>query len=169
MDFILSTPRLRLHPFLPHEDALFWEINTEPSVREYLWDGEEIPRSLAREIMEKNAHHLKHDKWGLWIILDKREERLLGYTGLWPFFDPNQPELLYALLPEATGQGYATEAARAVISYAFEKLGFSYVAASMDSPHQASRSVCLRLGMDDIGEKIMDGKPTTFFRLDAPA
>lgn len=76
-----------------------------------------------------------------------------GFVGLWMFFDEKQPQLLYGLLPDKTGLGYATEASRAIIHYAFNELKFNYFIASCDTPHTASRKVCERLNMTMIEEK----------------
>jgi len=51
---------------------------------------------------------------------------------LWYFFDEKQPQLVYALLPEAT-KGYATEANQN-IEYCFNELGYQYLLASCDKP-----------------------------------
>ena len=52
-----------------------------------------------------------------------RDGRLIGHGGLnyVPEFD--ETEVLWALHPDAWGQGYATEMARAALDYGFETLG----------------------------------------------
>jgi ribosomal-protein-alanine N-acetyltransferase len=81
----------------------------------------------------------------------------LGPFGLLPTFADvpqsqrslRQPEvgLYYALAPAARGQGYATEAARALIDYAFHALRVRRVIATTLDDNEASRAVMRRLGM----------------------
>lgn len=162
---ILSSPRLQLTPFLPDEIELFHRLNTSPFVRQYLWDDEVISMELAEQILQQNAQHFAEDRFGLWKIIRKDTGALVGYAGLWFFFEEPQPQLIYALQEEAAGQGYATEAARAIIDYAFQQLGFDYLIAATDAPHLASQAVALRLGMQKVHTQSMDGKATVFFRL----
>ncbi|NJS16396.1 MAG: GNAT family N-acetyltransferase [Nostocaceae cyanobacterium CSU_2_110] len=68
-----------------------------------------------------------NQKFGLWFIQTKDEKEIIGFVGLWYFFDESQPQLVYALLPEATKKGYATEAANKILEYCFNQLGYQYV------------------------------------------
>ncbi len=162
----LSSPRLHLTPFSKEELALFHQMNTSPFVRQYLWDDEIIPLELAEQILDQNTRHFQDDQFGLWKITSKGTDNFIGYAGLWFFFEESQPQLIYALHPEAAGNGYATEAARLVIDYAFHELGFEYLLAATDKPHLASQAVARRLGMQQNRIESMDGKVTVFFRLE---
>lgn len=163
---ILSSARLQLIPFPADELGLFHQMNTSPFVRQYLWDNEVISMDLAAEILQQNAKHFVSDQFGLWKMTNKETGTFIGYTGLWYFFEEPQPQLIYALQKETAGQGYATEAARIVIDYAFHQLGFDYLLAATDAPHQASQAVALRLGMQRIRTESMMGKATVFFKLE---
>ena len=96
----------------------------------------------------------------------KKEKIYAGFAGLWRFFGEEQPQVLYALLPNEIKKGYAAEASKAVINYAFNELNFKYITAACDTPNVASKKVCERLGMKEIEEKDINGKKTTFFKLD---
>lgn len=162
----LSSARLHLTPFPKDELELFHQLNTSPFVRQYLWDDEVISIDLAAQILDQNAQHFQTDRFGLWKITNKATGAFLGYAGLWFFFEEPQPQLIYALHPEAAGNGYATEAARLVIDYAFQKLDFEYLLAATDEPHLASQAVAKRLGMQQTRTESMEGKATVFFRLE---
>lgn len=81
-------------------------------------------------------------------------------------FEEHQPQLLYGLLPDKTGLGYATEAGQAIINYSFNSLDFEFLTASCDTAHLASRKVCERLGMRHTKDESMNAKPTSFYRID---
>lgn len=161
----LSTPRLMLHPYPQDAVDAFHALNTDSQVRKYLWDDTCISREQAADILQQNARQFAQEKCGLWQICHRQYTEEIGYAGLWYFFDEPQPQLLYVLHPAYTGNGYATEAARAVLAYAFFSLHFTYLDASCDRDHQASRAVIERLGMQLTGEKMIDGKPTVFYRV----
>ena len=58
-----------------------------------------------------------------------------------------QAELGWALHPDHTGQGYATEALTALLPYCFRQLGLRRVTASAFADNHASRRLMERLGM----------------------
>jgi RimJ/RimL family protein N-acetyltransferase len=89
---------------------------------------------------------------------------VVGLVGLVPSFGPFdqipglgeataparfRPEmgLYWALAPEHRGNGYATEAARALIDFAFADLNLARIVATTERSNTASRAVMRRLGM----------------------
>ena len=77
-------------------------------------------------------------------------ERLAGYTAASP--QPNQRftpafGMYWAIAPSCQGQGYATEAARAMLAYAFEHIGLRQAIASTSYDNLASQAVMRHLGM----------------------
>lgn len=85
---------------------------------------------------------------------------------MWNFFDEEQPQLAYALLPKATKQGYATEAATKILEYSFDKLNYEYLVASCDRPNLESQKLAERIGMKKVDEKTINGNSTGFFSID---
>ena len=161
----LITERLTLIPMTGNDLDSFHKTNTNPFVKKFLWDNEEIPESISKDILSGNKKKFEEEKWGLWKITNSKNQKYLGYIGFWFFFDEKLPQLLYALLPEFTGYGYATEAANKIIDYAFEKLNFEYLIAAMDEPNKDSVGVCKRLKMEFMEKKEIEGKPTLFYKL----
>ncbi len=88
------------------------------------------------------------------------------FLGLWYFFDKPQPQLIFALLPQFIGKGYATESALAIVRFAFQELGFTYLMAATDPPNLPSQQVLLRLGMQLVEKREEEGKVTWFYRMD---
>jgi RimJ/RimL family protein N-acetyltransferase len=72
--------------------------------------------------------------------------------GLLPSFEPttlftSEVGLFWALFPEHVGHGYATEAAAAMISYAFESLRLRRIVATTEHDNARSLNVMRALGM----------------------
>jgi len=160
----LTTERLDLVPLQLIDLEIFHKTNLHPFVREYLWDNEEIPESVSRDILDEVEKRFNEERWGLWKVVNTNTEDYMGYIGFWFFFEEELPQLLFALLPEFAGYGYATEASQRMIQYAFEELNFPYVVASIDTPNVKSANVCTRLDMELVKEKVIEGKPTLFYR-----
>jgi RimJ/RimL family protein N-acetyltransferase len=77
------------------------------------------------------------------------DSRLLGCVGL--LYGAGAAELVYWIAPEHWGQGYATEAARALLSLA-RTLGHRLITAFHFCDNPASARVLAKLGFRDTGE-----------------
>jgi RimJ/RimL family protein N-acetyltransferase len=83
--------------------------------------------------------------FGLW---EKATGRYVGETYLAnPDWQVPSIELGYYLVQTATGQGYATEAARAVLRCAFDRLNVSRVDLQCRADNTASQRVAQRYGL----------------------
>ncbi len=164
---LLTTKRLQLRPVQAADESQLHTLWANPEVRKYLWDDEVIPIGKVKEIISLSTKYFTEQDFGLWLITLKETKAVIGFTGLWYFFDENQPQLLYGLHPDYWGEGYAVEASRKIMEYAFQNLGFTYIIASCDKPNIASMKVAEKLGMQKEKEEVIDGKVTVFYCLDA--
>ena len=162
----LKTERLLLPPVTLADLSDLHTLLTEKQVRKFLFDDQEIPLSQTDEILHRVSDTFREKGYGLWFCRRRSTDERGGIVGLFDFFSEDQPELLYALLPPWQGQGFATEASRSIIQYAFEELGYAYLTASCDAPNVKSIAVLERLGMRRFEEKLIEGKPLVFYRLD---
>lgn len=167
-NLIFETQRLRLKPIEPSDRQTLHGIFIDPFVRKYLCDDRIWSMEQIDEMLTENKMFLQEQKWGLWSIEIKGDRDIIGFAGLWYFFEEQQPQLVYALLRDATGRGYATEAARAIIEYSFDELGYTYLVASTDRPNLKSQQVAERLGMRKVEERTLEDKPIVFFKLERP-
>ena len=169
MNLIFETQRLQLKPIDRSDRHTLHEIFVDPFVRQYLCDDRIWSLEQVDEMLLENKRLFDEQKLGLWSIETKSNSKIIGFTGLWYFFEEEQPQLVYALLPHATGQGYATEAAQQILNYSFNELGYTYLLASTDRPNINSHQVAQRLGMYQIEERTIDDndKPIVFFRIDS--
>ncbi len=84
--------------------------------------------------------------YGFWGLEDKATSTYLGRVGLWFPHGWYAREIGWTLMPTATGRGYATEAAVAARSYAYETLGWDTAISQIDPANEASKAVASRLG-----------------------
>ena len=85
--------------------------------------------------------------------MERASGRLVGEAGLQPLDGGPDVELTYTLARAAWGRGYATEAARAVLRWAFAGLLLPRVEAVADPGNHASLRVLEKAGMVPLGPR----------------
>jgi len=165
MNFILETERLELKPIPLEQLSLLHKIFIDPYVRKYLCDDQTFSLEQIEAMLVESQLLFAEQKFGLWFIQTKQEKAIIGFVGLWYFFDESQPQLVYALLPESTKKGYATEAANKILEYCFEELDYLNLLATTDRNNLNSKKLAIRIGMKEIEERIVNGSSITFFKI----
>ncbi len=155
----ITSTRLLLRPW-EAEDADFlldlegrWEVVRYLGVRSSTMTS----RDEALASIQRRRAISEHPVHGIWIITDQTGERL-GNLLLKPVHlsageipsEPGDVEVGWHLHPDAWGNGYATEAAKAVVSDAFSRGQHRIIAVT--HPHnKVSQAVCRRVGMRHLG------------------
>ena len=156
MDHVLHSERLVLEPVTLGDRAALLAHWEAPDVRRFLFDGEMLSAAEITEAVEDSERDFDRSGYGLWLVRLMGRTDLVGTTGL-RLLDDIGLEIFYSLEPGWWGQGYATEAARAVLDYALGPLGLPEVLAEVDEGNTASVAVIERLGMTPF-----DGVPGRF-------
>jgi RimJ/RimL family protein N-acetyltransferase len=146
VDHALTTERLVLRPVTAQDHAALLAHWAAPEVRRFLFDGAMLSSAEVTEAIEDSARDFAAAGYGLWLIREKDGIDLVGSTGLRPLEDLGL-EIFYSVAPASWGNGYATEAARAVVEHALGPLGLPEVLAEVDEGNTASIAVVGRLGM----------------------
>ncbi len=143
----LKTTRLHLRPFAREDLEVLHALWCDPHVRQFLWDDIIIPQDAAREVIAASRHSFEQQGFGFWNILRKDAEQHAGFCGLRFIDEAPDVEILYGLWPKFWGQGFATEAAQAVLRFGFEACNLECLFAGTDPPNAASIRVMERLAM----------------------
>jgi [ribosomal protein S5]-alanine N-acetyltransferase len=160
----LHTARTTLRPLGGADLEAMHAMWTDEHVRKFLWDDVVITKETAAGALAASADDFSQRQFGLWAIDDRTTAELVGFCGLRQS-EEGDAELLYGLLPAWCGKGLATEAARAVLKYAFTSLGLGEVVAATDVPNTASVRVMERLGMQFERRGTLNGLDTLFYRV----
>jgi RimJ/RimL family protein N-acetyltransferase len=145
----IETARLLLRGWRGDDVEPWIAMNADPRVSEFLGrpHGRELDVSLAESMRDRLAAH----GYGWWVVEVRGGPSFAGVVALQevPFEAPFTPaiEIGWRLAPEYWGCGYATEAARGVIRFAFESLGVDQVVAFTAACNLRSARVMQRLGM----------------------
>lgn len=151
---VLLTPRLRLRR--PEErDA--------PDIYAALSDAEAMTylnRSVATRPEEglemvRFAHQMERDGVMLrWAVALRETDAYAGSCMLFSFDRRDQrAEIGFALARAYWGQGYMTEAARAVIAHAWDALGLHRLEAEVHPDNAAALALLARLGFEQEGRR----------------
>lgn len=142
----IRTERLLLRMFRESDLDEYAAMMAEPEVIRYLGSGNTLTRADTWRQIAIILGHWQLRGYGFWALEELATGRLVGRTGIfepegWPGF-----ELGWALAPWAWGKGYATEAARAALKDAFERLGRDHVISLIAPENVRSIRVAERLG-----------------------
>ncbi len=151
---LIQTERLLLRPFTEDDaERLHALFDIHPDV--WRFDGR-FPRSLEqrRELLRWRMHDYEHEGWGAIGVVAGAGGELIGQAGLqyWLCLQVDgtavpEVELFYKLGRDYWGQGYATEAGRALLTYAFDHLHLSRVVSTAQRENARSVALMRRLGM----------------------
>lgn len=145
----ITTERLRLRRWVAADGAPFAEMNADPAVMHHF--PTPLSRSESDALADKIAGHFDDHGFGLWAVEIPRVSSFAGFVGLSvPTFRTHFTpcfEIGWRLASERWGQGYATEAAQAVVTYGFDVLALKEIVSFTVPNNTRSRRVMERLGM----------------------
>lgn len=126
-------------------------------------DVQPLSQEPEEELLAYIGHRYPFYGYGLWSVLELSTGELIGRAGL-EETQEGVPEIAWLFAREKRGQGYAREAACAILSYAQRELGFRRVAALISTDNSASRRLAESLGFAENPEK--SEKQRKYFEID---
>lgn len=154
----LETERLVLREFVEDDWAPLNAIESQPDIVRYQ-DNDVHDEARSREYVQGilvSAREVPRLVFDL-AITRPDDDTYIGRVGMRrDDDDPRLGELWFVLAPEHQGKGYVTEAARALITYAFRELGMHRIYGDCDPRNPASARVMERLGMRREGHLVQN-------------
>ena len=143
----LITARLRLRPFADGDGDELFALQSDADVLRY-WDSPPWTERARADRFIVRCHEMAEEGSGARVVIERADVgTFLGWCTLnsWnPDF--RSASLGYCLGKPAWGQGYATEAAGALLGWAFDTLDLNRVQAEADTRNPASGRVLEKLG-----------------------
>lgn len=137
---------------------------TEADVRQFLFDNRKISAEEAKSFIETSVTSFASNGYGIWLFFEHQSDQVAGFSGL--LHSPKgSPDLIFGTHPHLWGRGYAKEATRSILCYAFDVLGLEKVAADVDEPNKASIRVLETLGMSLTRRAIVNEHPLLYYEL----
>lgn len=172
---MIETERLILRPFVPADADFLFDLFRRPEVAAWSSNGTPmVHRDEAVARIARNPQRIgERPGAGIFLAADRASGSPYGMVMLVPIPSSagaarDDMEIGWHFHPDSWGNGYATEAASAVVEHAFAA-GFPELYAVTDPLNAPSQAVCLRLGMTDLGLRTdWYDKELRAFRLDHP-
>jgi RimJ/RimL family protein N-acetyltransferase len=147
---VLDTARLRIRPLTAADTEALLTYRGDPDVCRYLpfppMDRAEIDRRLEtqwfRTVLAADDEHVT-----LGAELRDTGELVGDVTLFLRSREHGNGEIGWVFSPAVAGQGFATEAASALLDWAFGPVGLRRVIARLDERNTTSARLCERLGM----------------------
>lgn len=164
MELTLKTDRLSLKPITEQDFDFIVKLETRPENKEYEMEGilkRDIIIEGCKEFIE--GEKMLPEDGGIKYIVCNEKNEMIGSVSLSCNWEKTKEwELGYIFLSEYWGKGYATEAVKSVINFAFKDLGIHKLMAFVNAENKRSVDLAKCIGMVDEGymreARLVDGK-----------
>ncbi len=142
----LNTPRLRLRPFAETDTDAVFALQSSSSVLRY-WDAPPWKERAQAERFIAVCSQIELEGAGARLAIERAaDDGFIGWCSLSKWNpDYRSARLGYCLDEAAWGKGFATEAAGALLQWAFDTLDLNRVQAETDTRNIASSRVLEKL------------------------
>ena len=142
----IITERLLLRPIRPEDLEEYYQFSGDPDITMMIF----LPHSSmdeTREFLDKYSKEWDKERPVLMEYSVVYQGHVIGGVDLEYLESTGEYEIGWELNRDYRGKGFATEAARGLIRYAFEELGIRTIIAHCDTRNIASENVMKKLGM----------------------
>ncbi|MGD9099541.1 MAG: GNAT family protein [Anaerolineae bacterium] len=147
MTLPITTARLVLRRYTPDDAQDILTFASHPSVTRIALDFQVTAEGVQEYIERQNAYQPFEKGKCFDLAIELKEERkVIGFLGF-IHREHQQGEIGYALGVDYRGRGLATEAAEALVAYAFDALGLHKIQADTSSANPGAWRLMERLGM----------------------
>jgi RimJ/RimL family protein N-acetyltransferase len=132
--------------------ADFRRLEVDPRVVRFVGDGQPLPGARIDTILTRAVGYpANFPGLGCWYARRRDTGDFVGWFVLKYCGRSCDIEVGYRLLPEAWGQGFATEGASAVVRHAFDRLELDRLIGVTHPDNVASQRVLMKAGLADAG------------------
>ncbi|MGH8036431.1 MAG: GNAT family N-acetyltransferase [Stenotrophomonas sp.] len=159
MSALIQTDRLHLRLIDPDHDAAdMLALLNEPGFIRHIADRGVRTLAQARDYTaERVLGSYTLNGFGMYAVIRRSDGAWLGNAGLVRRDGLPAPDVGYALRAQYEGNGYALEAARAVMHYARDVLGYTDLYGIVAPENLRSAALLRKLGMEDRGDLRLPG------------
>ena len=149
----VGTPRLIIRTFELRDAEPFVAMFRDPDVNRYLPAGPRPTLETFPAAFERRLTLERERGFSVWAVELKETGSFIGQSGLYPAEGKGpEVELAYHFYKAAWNKGYATEAAVAVLEYAFAHTDLDRIVAFVMPANAGSRRVLEKAGMRSAGD-----------------
>ena len=168
-DTFLETERLALRPIQLTDIDLLVDLDSDPEVMRYITDGKPQPKEHYNQRVPELVSYMQDNPGlGLWLAYLKGTNTFIGWYILKPLPNGGEVEVGFRIKKQFWGNGYSTEAGKALLKHGFETLGLEKIAAIVRPDNFASQAVIKKIGLKQKGTGVWYGIECLYFELDKP-
>lgn len=155
MEFVpIHTPRLILRQWRESDHEAYIAMNSDEEVMRYFPALQTREETLAQ--IERLQRFIEENGYGFFAVERKDTGDFIGFTGLSkPRFESSFTpcvEIGWRLDKAHWGMGFAQEAAKASLDFAFHSVGLAEVYSFTSLLNAASMNVMQKIGMKEVGQ-----------------
>lgn len=152
MTIFAETERLILRELLPTDLEGMFELDSDPEVHRYLGNNPVTDIEKLKGVIEFVRQQYIDNGIGRWAMVEKSSNAFVGWTGMKLIKEPinNRVDFYdigYRLVRRFWGKGYATEAAKVALDYAFTHLPTDEIIGLANVDNTGSRNILQKIGL----------------------
>ena len=148
----LETLRLEFREFVPSDQPDLVRLDTDPRVMKYIGTGRiSTQQEIDAIIPRVRRVYTLYPGLGNWRASRRDTGAFIGWFSLKYIPNTVEVEVGYRLLPDAWGQGFATEGASELVRYGFDDVGLDRIIGVTHKDNFASQRVLMKAGLEDEG------------------
>jgi ribosomal-protein-alanine N-acetyltransferase len=166
----IETERLLLRELELSDVEGMFELESNPNVHRYVGNKPISHIDESRAYIESVHQQYKTFGTGRWAVILKETNEFLGWSGI--KFITNEInnhkdfyEIGYRFIERHWKKGYATEAGKAFIDYAFNELKADVLYAYADAGNENSRRILEKLGLQYVNSFEYEGESEVWYEL----
>ena len=156
MNLLLETERLVLRPLELSDAEAMFEMDKNQDVHKYLWKKPASSINESIEVIEYVRKQYERNNIGRFATILKDTNEFIGWTGIKYINDhiengnTNFYDYGYRLNQNFWNKGYATEASKTWLEYAFNKMNIQELNAYTHAENGASNYILQKVGFNFI-------------------
>ena len=173
MNLTIKTNRLNLRPFEEKDAPSLNEISSQEHILRWMPDWESTIEDTEKRISYFISQYLLATETTARVMFAVEfNEEIIGMVGIGnKKVVDNEIEIAYFISEAFAGQGYISEAAKAVSRWALDGLGVDYLIAIVETDNFSSQRVAEKCGFKKIDTRMIlnsgesEQKPFYYYRL----
>lgn len=164
----ITSERLLFRPYNDDDFDFLMSLLSDPEMVRFIGNGHTRDKSGGRSFLDWIYGTYKVcNNMGLMVLVRKEDKVPIGHAGLVPqtIDDIEEIEIGYWISREYWGQGYATEAARALRDYGNKQLGKQRFISLIQPGNYASQKVARKIGMNLEKKIVLGGQDVNVYSI----
>jgi RimJ/RimL family protein N-acetyltransferase len=169
----IETERLLLRELLSSDADGMFELDSNPNVHVFV--GKKPVKDIRESIdmIENIQQQYKDYGIGRWAVVLKETNEFIGWSGIKLITKEinnhkNFYELGYRFIEKHWNKGYATEAGKAFLNYAFSEMKVETIYAYADAGNENSRRILEKLGLQFVNSFEYEGETEVWYEMQNP-